>query len=75
MEVFEDTKGVIRIRKLKKDRQHWPKEKKTKGQTAIYKTLHITTYFNPPKKSLAPPLFIAVPVPFQESEQSCIYVY
>jgi hypothetical protein len=34
-EEFEDTKGVIRIRKLNKDRQQWPKE-----QTTIYKTLH-----------------------------------
>ena len=37
-EDFEDTKRVIRIRNSKKDRQHWPKEK---GQTTIYKTLHI----------------------------------
>ena len=37
-EEFEDTKGVIRIRKLKKDRQHKTKRKGTKGQTTIYKT-------------------------------------
>ena len=39
-EEFEDTKGVIRIRKSKKNRKQktqWPKEK---GQTTIYKTLH-----------------------------------
>ena len=38
-EEFEDTKGVIRIRKSKKDRQHNAKRKRTKGQTTIYKTL------------------------------------
>jgi hypothetical protein len=32
---FEDTKGVIRIRKSKKDRQHTRQKKK--GQTTIYK--------------------------------------
>jgi len=38
-EEFEDTNGVIKIRKSKKDRSttQWPKEK---GQTTIYKTLH-----------------------------------
>ena len=35
-EEFEDTKGVIRIRKSK-DRQH-NGHKGTKGQTTIYKT-------------------------------------
>jgi hypothetical protein len=39
-EEFEDTKGVIRIRKSKKDKQHNDKKKRTKGQTTIYKTLH-----------------------------------
>jgi hypothetical protein len=34
---FEDTKGVIRTRKSKKDRQQWQK-KKGKNQTTIYKT-------------------------------------
>ena len=34
---FEDTKGVIRIRKSK-NRQHNGKKKSTKGQTTIYKT-------------------------------------
>ena len=33
------TKGVIRIRKSKKDRQH--KCQKLKGQTTIYSTLYI----------------------------------
>jgi len=45
-EEFEETKGVITIRKLKKDRQHngqktdntMDKIKSTKGQTTIYKT-------------------------------------
>ena len=37
---LEDTKEVIIIRKLKKDRQHNDQRKKNKGQTAIYKTLH-----------------------------------
>ena len=37
---LEDTKEVIIIRKLKKDRQHNDQRKKTKEQTAIYKTLH-----------------------------------
>jgi len=37
-EEFEDTKGIIRIRKSKKNRQH--NGKRTKGQTTIYKTLH-----------------------------------
>jgi hypothetical protein len=37
-EEFEDTKGVIRIRKLKKDRQHnGQNKKKTKGKTTSYK--------------------------------------
>jgi hypothetical protein len=35
-EEFEDTKGVIRIRKSKKNRQHSGQMKK--GQTTIYKT-------------------------------------
>jgi predicted component of viral defense system (DUF524 family) len=40
-EEFEDTKGVIRIRISKKDKTiQWKKEKRTKGQTMIYKTLH-----------------------------------
>jgi hypothetical protein len=39
-EEFEDTKGVIRIRISKKNRQHntMAKSKNTKGQTTIYKT-------------------------------------
>ena len=40
-EKFEDTKEVIRSRKLKTDRQYnGQKKKKTKGQTMIYTTLH-----------------------------------
>jgi hypothetical protein len=44
VEEFEDTKGVIRIRKSWKGRQHndqKKKDKRTKGKTTIYKTLHI----------------------------------
>jgi hypothetical protein len=37
-EEFEDTKGVIRIRKSKKNRQYNGQKKSTKGQTTIYKT-------------------------------------
>ena len=38
-EEFEDTKGVIRIRKSKKDKQlKNPRRKTPKGQTTIYKT-------------------------------------
>jgi hypothetical protein len=37
---FDDTKGVIRIRTSKKDRQYNGQKKRTKGQTTIYKTLH-----------------------------------
>jgi hypothetical protein len=38
-EELEDTKGVIIIRKSKKDRQrNSQKKKRTKGQTTIYKT-------------------------------------
>jgi hypothetical protein len=38
-ENFEDTKGVIRSRKSKKDRQYNDKRKSTKEQTLIHKTL------------------------------------
>ena len=37
-EEFEDTKGVIRISKSKKDRQHNGQKKKDKGQTTFYKS-------------------------------------
>ena len=38
-DAFEDTKGVIRIRIFKKNRQHEiGLKKKDKGQTTIYKT-------------------------------------
>ena len=37
---LEDTKGVIGIRKSK-DKQHNGQKKRTKDQTAIYKTLHL----------------------------------
>jgi len=40
-EEFEDIKEVIRIRKLKKDRQHSGKTKWIKRQTTIYRTPHI----------------------------------
>jgi hypothetical protein len=43
IEELEDTTEVIRIRISKKNRQHNGQKKKynTKGQTTIYKTLHI----------------------------------
>ena len=37
-EEFEDTKGAIRIRILKKSRQHNGKRKRAKGQTTFNKT-------------------------------------
>ena len=37
---FEDTKGVIRNCKLKKDTQYNVQKKKDKGLTMIYKILH-----------------------------------
>ena len=37
---FEDTKGVIRIRKSKKSDNTMAKIKRTKGKTTIYKTLY-----------------------------------
>ena len=41
--MFEDTKGVIRSRKWKKEKNNtMVKRKRTKGQATIYKTLHIT---------------------------------
>ena len=42
-EEFEDIKGVSRICKSKKDRQLNDQIKK--GQTTIYKTLHIQTKY------------------------------
>ena len=38
-EEFEDTKGVIRIRKLQKDRQHNGQKKKDKGTNNDLQTL------------------------------------
>jgi hypothetical protein len=38
-EEFEDTKGVVIIRKSKKNRQRSDQKKKDKGQTTILKTL------------------------------------
>jgi hypothetical protein len=37
---FEDTKGVIRSCKSKKDRQHNGQKKKDKRKSTIYKTLY-----------------------------------
>jgi hypothetical protein len=37
---FENTKGVIRSRKLEEDRQDNGNIKKDKGQTMVYKSLH-----------------------------------
>ena len=38
--MFVDTKGVIKSRESRKDRQHNGQKKSMKGQTMIYKTLH-----------------------------------
>jgi hypothetical protein len=38
--VFEDTKGVIRSRQLKKNKQYKSQRKKTKRQAIYYETLH-----------------------------------
>jgi len=40
-EEFEDTKGVIRIRKSKKDRQHYDQMKKDKRTNIDLQTIHI----------------------------------
>jgi hypothetical protein len=40
-EVFEDTKGVIRIRKLKKNRQHNDQKKKYKRTNNDLQNIHI----------------------------------
>jgi hypothetical protein len=40
IEEHEDTKGIIRIRKSKKDRNTMVKRKRTKGQTTICKKIH-----------------------------------
>ena len=53
-EKFEDTKGVIRSLKLKKDRQH----NMTKGQTIIYKTLHRKHHWKPSMNSGSKYIFI-----------------
>jgi hypothetical protein len=55
---FEETKGVIRIRKSK-DRQHNGQTKRSNVQTTIYKTLHRkretrTPLFKPGVSSGAP---------------------
>ena len=39
-EKFEDTTGVIRIRKSKNDRSHYDKKIKKKRETMIYNKLH-----------------------------------
>jgi hypothetical protein len=38
IEEIEGTKGVIAIRKSKNEREHDGQQKRTKGQTTIYKT-------------------------------------
>ena len=40
-EEFKDTKGVIRIRKLKKDRQHNDQKKKDKRTNNDLENIHI----------------------------------
>jgi hypothetical protein len=42
-EEFEDTKGVIRIRKLKKDRQHNDQKKRDKRTNNDLQNTHIAT--------------------------------
>ena len=37
---LEDTKGITKTRKSKKNRKYNDKQKKTKGQSTIYKTTH-----------------------------------
>jgi hypothetical protein len=41
-EEFEDTKGIIRIRKSKKDRQHDGQKKKDKRTHNYLENIHIT---------------------------------
>jgi hypothetical protein len=41
LEEFEDTKGVIRIHKLKKDRQHSGQKKKDKRTNNDLQNIHI----------------------------------
>jgi hypothetical protein len=41
LDEFEDTKGVIRIRKLKKDRQHNGQKKKDKCKNNDLQNIHI----------------------------------
>ena len=41
LDEFEDTKGVIRIRKLKKDRQHNGQTKKDKRKNNDLQNIHI----------------------------------
>jgi hypothetical protein len=41
LDEFEDTKGVIRIRKLKKDRQHKGQTKKDKRKNNDLQNIHI----------------------------------
>jgi hypothetical protein len=41
-EEFEDIKGIIRIRKLKKDRQHDGQKKKDKRTHNYLENIHIT---------------------------------
>jgi hypothetical protein len=43
-EEFEDTNGVIRIRKSKENRQHNGQKNKYKGQTTIYKTFILNKF-------------------------------
>ena len=50
-EEFEDNIEVIRIRKIKEGHTtQWSKEKRIKGQTTIYNTLHINNW-TPSSKS------------------------
>ena len=42
--MFEDTKGVIRSRQLKKNKQYKSQRKKTKRQAIYYETLTIEQF-------------------------------
>ena len=50
-EEFEDTKGVIRIRKLKKDRQHNEQKKKEKKTNNDLQNIHIKLKTGPHSKT------------------------
>ena len=56
-EEFEDTKGVIRIRKSKKDRQHNGQKNKDKGTNNDLQNIHIKLKIGTFRQNLAFLLF------------------